>query len=147
MGVSVYPDEILVSGQATARFLAHEYPQGTRVHVFGMPALKQAMTDEGFVLAEESVEVVVASMDRNLTFEKLSLATLLIRDGARFIATNLDPTQPSERGLVPGTGSIILALEAASGVKATAIGKPEPIIFKLAMEQMSADPEIYCHHW
>jgi HAD superfamily hydrolase (TIGR01457 family) len=141
MGVRVYPEEILVSGQATARFLAREYPQGTRVHVFGMPALKQAMTDEGFVLADESVELVVASMDRNLTYEKLVQATILIRSGARFIATNLDPTQPTEQGLVPGTGSIILALEAASGVKATAIGKPEPIIFQLAMEQMNADPE------
>jgi 4-nitrophenyl phosphatase len=141
MGVSVYPEEILVSGQATARFLAHEYPQGTRVHVFGMPALKQAMTDEGFVLADESVELVVASMDRNLTFEKLALATTLIRSGARFIATNLDPTQPSEHGLLPGTGAIISALEAATGVKPTAIGKPEPIIFQLAMEQMRARPE------
>ena len=141
MGVIVSPDEILVSGQATARFLAHEYPRGTRVYVFGMPALKQAMTDEGFVLADESVELVVASMDRNLTFEKLSQATILIRNGARFIATTLDPTQPSERGLLPGTGSIIAALEAASGVKATAIGKPEPITFQLAMEQMNANPE------
>jgi 4-nitrophenyl phosphatase len=141
MGVSVYPDEILVSGQATARFLAHEYPQGTRVHVFGMPALKQAMLNEGFVLADESVEIVVASMDLNLTFEKLAQATILIRGGARFIATNLDPTQPSERGLLPGTGSMISALEAASGVKPTAIGKPEPIIFQLAMEQMKAHPE------
>jgi 4-nitrophenyl phosphatase len=141
MGVSVYPDEVLVSGQAVARFLAHEYPQGTRVHVFGMPALKQAMTDKGFVLADESVEIVVASMDRNLSYEKLVQATILIRSGARFIATNLDPTHPSERGLIPGTGSIILALEAASGVKATAIGKPEPIIFQLAMEQMRARPE------
>jgi 4-nitrophenyl phosphatase len=141
MGVSVSPDEILVSGQATARFLAHEYPERTRVHVFGMPALKQAMIDEGFVLADESVELVVASMDRNLTYEKLVEATILIRSGARFIATNLDPTQPTERGLVPGTGAIILALEAASGVRATAIGKPEPIIFQLAMEQMNACPE------
>ena len=66
MGVRVYPDEILVSGQATARFLAHEYPQGTRVHVFGMPALKQAMVDQGFVLADELVELVVASMDLKL---------------------------------------------------------------------------------
>jgi len=65
----------------------------------------------------------------------------LIRSGARFIATNLDPTQPSERGLLPGTGSIIRALEAASGVKSTAIGKPEPIIYQLAMEQMKANPE------
>ena len=141
MGVIVSPDEILVSGLATARFLAHEYPQGTRAHVFGMPALKQAMTDEGFVLAEESVELVVASMDTDLTYEKLAQAAILIRKGARFIATNLDPTQPSERGLLPGTGSIILALEAASGVKATAIGKPEPIIYQLAMEQMNADPD------
>jgi 4-nitrophenyl phosphatase len=141
MGVTVDPDEILVSGQATARFLAREYPQGTRVHVFGSPALKKEISDEGFVLADESVELVVASMDRNLTYEKLSQATLLIRSGARFIATNLDPTQPSERGLLPGTGSIILALEVASGVKSTAIGKPEPIIFQLAMEQMDADPD------
>lgn len=141
MRVSVSPHEVLVSGQATARFLAHEYPQGTRVFVFGMPALKQAMTDEGFVLAEESVELVVASMDTNLTYEKLAQATHLIRNGARFIATNLDPTQPSERGLLPGTGSIVLALEAASGVKATAIGKPEPIIYQLAMNQMNADPD------
>jgi 4-nitrophenyl phosphatase len=141
MGVVVSPDEILVSGQATARYLAHKYPRGTRVHVLGMPALEKAMTDEGFVLADESVELVVASMDRNLSYEKLSQATLLIRSGARFIATNLDPTQPSEQGLLPGTGSIIHALEVASGVKPTAIGKPEPIIFQLALEQMNADPE------
>src|SRR5512135_2939673 len=134
MGVTVSPDEILVSGQATARFLAREYPRGTRVHVFGMPALKQAMTDEGFVLADDDVQLVVASMDRGVTYEKLKRATLLIRRGARFIATNLDPTNPSEEGLVPGTGAMIAALEAASGIKATAIGKPEPIMYQLAME-------------
>ena len=114
MGVTVSPDEILVSGQATARYLAREYPRGTRVHVFGMPALKQAMTDEGFVLADEDVQLVVASMDRQVNFEKLKRATLLIRGGARFIATNLDPTNPSEEGLIPGTGAMIVALEAAS---------------------------------
>ena len=70
MGVCVSPDEVLVSGQATARFLAHEYPQGTRVYVFGMPALKQALTDEGFALAEDSVELVVASMDRPFDLRK-----------------------------------------------------------------------------
>ena len=141
MGVTVSPDEILVSGQATARFLAREYPRGTRVHVFGMPALRQALADEGFVLADEDVPLVVASMDRAVTYEKLKRATLLIRRGARFIATNLDPTNPSEEGLIPGTGSMIAALEAASGVKPTAIGKPEPTMYQLAMEQMGARPE------
>ncbi len=141
MGVQVSPDEILVSGQATARYLAREYPPGTRAHVFGMPALRQALTDEGFVLADEDVQLVVASMDREVTYEKLKRATLLIRGGACFIATNLDPTQPSEEGLVPGTGAMIAALEAASDVKAKAIGKPEPTMYQLAMEQMGAPPE------
>ena len=141
MGVTVFPDEILVSGQATARFLAREYPKGTRVHVFGMPALKQAMTDEGFILADEDVQLVVASMDRNVTYEKLKRATLLIRSGARFIATNLDPTNPSEEGLIPGTGSMIAALATASETEPTAIGKPKPTMYQLAMEQMGARPE------
>ena len=141
MGVAVSPDEILVSGQATARYLAREYPRGTRVHVFGMPALKQAMTDEGFVLADEDVQLVVASMDRQVNFEKLKRATLLIRGGARFIATNLDPTNPSEEGLIPGTGAMIVALEAASETKAKAIGKPEPTMYQLAMEMMGARRE------
>jgi 4-nitrophenyl phosphatase len=141
MGVTVSPDEILVSGQATARYLAREYPRGTRVHVFGMPALKQAMTDEGFVLADDNVQLVVASMDRQVTYEKLKRATLLIRGGARFIATNLDPTNPSEEGLIPGTGAMIVALEAASETEAKAIGKPEPTMYQLAMEMMGARPE------
>jgi 4-nitrophenyl phosphatase len=141
MGVTVSPEEILVSGQATARYLACEYPRGTRVHVFGMPALKQALMDEGFVLADEDVQVVVASMDRQVTFEKLKRATLLIRGGARFIATNLDPTNPSEEGLIPGTGTMVVALETASETKATAIGKPEPIMYQLAMEMMGARPD------
>jgi HAD superfamily hydrolase (TIGR01450 family) len=99
------------------------------------------MTDEGFVLADDNVQLVVASMDREVTFEKLKRATLLIRGGACFIATNLDPTNPSEEGLLPGTGAMIVALEVASGVKATAIGKPEPVMYQLAMDQMDACPE------
>jgi HAD superfamily hydrolase (TIGR01450 family) len=66
---------------------------------------------------------------------------LLIRSGARFIATNLDPTNPSEEGLIPGTGAMIAALETASETKPTAIGKPQPIMYELAMEQMGASPE------
>ncbi len=141
MGVTVSPNEILNSGQATARYLAGQYPRGTRVHVFGMPALKQALTAEGFVVADDAVELVVASMDRDVTFEKLKRATLLIRGGARFFATNLDPTFPSEEGLLPGTGSMISALETASGVKPISIGKPEPTMYNMAMQLMDAKPE------
>jgi 4-nitrophenyl phosphatase len=141
MGVRVAAEEILVSGQATARFLARQYSPGTRIHVFGMQSLKQAMEDERFILADEDVELVVASMDREVTFEKLKRASLLIRGGARFIATNLDPTNPTPEGLLPGTGAMIAALQAASEVQPTAVGKPEPIMYQLAMEQMGANPE------
>ena len=141
MGVRVAPEEILNSGQATARVLGGEYPPGTRAHVFGSPALWEAMAAEGFVLADENVELVVASMDRDVTYEKLKRATLLIRGGAHFVATNLDPTYPADEGLLPGTGALIAALQAASGVEPRVIGKPEPTMFQLAMAQMSARPE------
>jgi 4-nitrophenyl phosphatase len=141
MGVEISPSEVLHAGQATARYLAQEYPRGTRVHVFGMPSLRTALEEEGFVLADEDVELVVASMDRAVTYEKLKRASLLIQAGARFIATNLDPTYPSEEGLAPGTGTMIMALQTASGIKPKAIGKPEPTMFNLAMAQMNARPE------
>lgn len=141
MGVQVSPSEILTSGQATARVLAGEYPPGTRVHVFGSPALREAVEAEGFTLADEEVALVVGSMDLDLTYDKLKRATLLIRQGAQFVATNLDPTRPTDEGLVPGTGSMIAALEVASGVKPRVIGKPEPTMFHLAMAHMKARAE------
>lgn len=141
MGVEVMPEEVLTSGQATARYLAREHPRGTRAHVFGMASLREAVEMEGFVLADQAVELVVASMDREVTYEKIKHASLLIQAGARFFATNRDPTNPAEEGLLPGTGTMIAALETASGVTAISIGKPEPTMFQLAMAQMAAKPE------
>lgn len=141
MGVQISPQEVLTSGQATARSLGQAYPAGTRVHVFGQDSLRQALIEEGFVLAEQDVALVVASFDRNITYEKLKRATLLIRGGARFIATNLDATKPTEEGLIPGTGSMIAALRTATDVEPTIYGKPEPAMFNIAMAQMGARPE------
>jgi len=141
MGVQISSLEVLTSGQVTAKVLAGEYPQGTRIHVSGMPALCKAIKEEGFILADEDVEIVVASMNHAFSYETLKHASLLIQGGARFIATNMDPTFPSEDGLLPGTGSLIAALETASGIKPTVIGKPEPTMFRLAMSRMGAAPE------
>lgn len=141
MGVDVSPSEILVSGQAVARYLRREYPIGTRVYVFGMPALVQAMAEEGFIPADDDVKVVVASMDREVTYAKIKKAMDLIRGGARFIATNLDPNIPSEDGMLPGSGAMVAMLATASETQPTGIGKPEPIMYELAMTQMGARPE------
>lgn len=138
MGAEVLPSEILVSGQGVARYLRREYPAGTRVHVFGMPSLSQALTDEGFVLADEDVKVVVVSMNFDLNFEKVRLAVELLRGGARLIATNLDPNIPSEKGFLPGSGAMVAMIAAAAEVQPVSVGKPEPILYELALAQMGA---------
>jgi 4-nitrophenyl phosphatase len=141
LGATIAPAEILTSGTALAFWLSQRYARGTRVHVFGENSLREAMVESGFVLADENVELVAASMDWDVNYEKLKKATLLIRGGARFYATNLDPTRPTEEGLTPGTGALIAALEVASGVRPIAVGKPEPTMFELAMTQLGARPE------
>ncbi len=141
MGAFVEPDEIMTSGTATAAWLADRYPAGTRVHVFGEDSLRRAITEQGFVLADEDVAVVAASIDWGVSYEKIKRAAVLIRKGAAFVATNLDPTRPTEEGLVPGTGALIAAIEVGAGVKPTAIGKPEPTMFRMAVAQMGATPE------
>ncbi len=141
MGAYVEPDEIMTSGTATASWLARRYPRGTRVHVFGEDSLRRAMVENGFVLADDDVQVVAASIDWGVTYDKIKTAAVLIRRGAAFVATNLDPTRPTEEGLVPGTGALIAAIEVGAGVKPVAIGKPEPTMFEMAMAQMGATPE------
>ena len=141
MGAIVEPREIMTSGTATAAWLGQRYPAGTRVHVFGEDSLRRAMAEQGFVVADEEVDVVAASIDWGVNYDKIKRAAVLIRKGAAFVATNLDPTRPTEEGLVPGTGALIAAIEVGSGVKPTAIGKPEPTMFEMAMAQMGATPE------
>jgi 4-nitrophenyl phosphatase len=141
MGVSVEPEEILTSALATASYLAGLAPSGARVFVVGQDGLRTAIRDKGFVLVEEDAEYVVAGMDFTICYEELAQASLQIRAGARFIGTNPDKTFPSERGILPGAGSLLALLEAASGVKPVIIGKPETALMEQAMALMGARPE------
>jgi 4-nitrophenyl phosphatase len=141
MGAAVDPQEIITSGTATARWLAQRHPRGARVHVFGEDSLRIALVEAGFELADENVSAVVASIDWGVTYDKIKRACLLIRGGAQFVATNLDPTRPTEEGLVPGTGALIAAIAAGAETQPVAIGKPEPIMFEQAMAEMGARPD------
>jgi 4-nitrophenyl phosphatase len=80
-------------------------------------------------------------MDRRLTYEKLKVATLLIRRGARFIGSNPDKTLPTEEGFIPGAGTMLAALEASTGVAPTIIGKPERTLFNLALAKMGSSQQ------
>jgi 4-nitrophenyl phosphatase len=79
-------------------------------------------------------------MDRGLSWDQLATATLNIRNGAQFIGTNPDTSLPTEHGLTHGNGAILAALQTATGVAPFIIGKPEPIMYQIAMARLQIDP-------
>ena len=140
MGIAIEEKDVLTSAQATALYLEKIALSGSRVYAIGEEGLRAALREK-YTIAEEEASFVVVGMDTRLTYEKLKTATLLIRGGARFIATNPDKTLPTEEGLVPGNGAAIAALEAATGVIPFVVGKPEPAIFELALARMGVGKE------
>ena len=141
MGMEVALSEILTSSQATAMYLETLAPPGTKVYVIGEEGLETAVLETGYIISGDDAEFVVVGMDRRLTYEKLKVAALLIRGGARFIGSNPDTTLPTEEGFIPGNGATLAALEASTGVAPTIIGKPECIIFELALAKMGSSKE------
>ncbi|NLN69364.1 MAG: HAD-IIA family hydrolase [Chloroflexi bacterium] len=143
-GVKLAAWQVITSAQALAILLNQKFPQGATIYVVGQPSLKRTLTEQGFIMVsekEECADIVVTSMDYALTYAKLKHATLLIRKGSLFFSTNADTTLPTPEGLVPGSGSILVALEAASGRKAEVIGKPQPDIYKIALQRLRLKPE------
>jgi len=140
MGIAIKESDVLTSAQATAMYLEKVAPPGAPVYAIGEDGLRAALNAR-YTFTEEKADFVVVGMDSKLTYEKLKIATLLIRGGARFIATNPDKTLPTEEGLIPGNGAILAALEAATGVSPLVIGKPEPTIFDLALARMGTGKE------
>jgi 4-nitrophenyl phosphatase len=152
MGVIVEASEVLTSAMATALYLAeHTDPEKTRVFVVGEDGLTQPLIERGFTLTRlyevnngktlhQGADVVVCGKDKTLTWDKLATATLNLRAGAKFIGTNGDTTLPTERGIILGNGAILAALETATGVSPTIIGKPEPIMYQQAMNLLGSAP-------
>jgi 4-nitrophenyl phosphatase len=141
MGIHVEADRILTSGQATALHLCQEARDGASVFAIGGDGVRTELAQCGFVLRNDpQVDYVVVGFDRALNYEKLKLATLAIRAGAKFIGTNPDKTFPTDEGLMPGNGATLAAIEAATDVAPLVIGKPRPAIFKLALEKLGIQP-------
>jgi 4-nitrophenyl phosphatase len=139
-GAEVAADQIHTSSKAAAHFLSEKHPAGGTVHVIGERGLREALTDRGFSIGDSNPLAVVVGLDRELSYEKLKQATILIRSGVPFIGTNPDRTLPSPAGEVPGAGSILAALEAATGVQPLIIGKPERALLDGAMAQLGVGP-------
>jgi 4-nitrophenyl phosphatase len=140
----VPPERIITSGVATVLMMKGRYPAGTAVYVFGMSGLRQTLAEAGYDvdgLDGEPPQAVVVGMNRDLTYDTLAQAALHIRNGAEFIGTNPDKTFPTPQGLVPGAGSMIAALEAATGKQATIVGKPGLPMFEMALKRIGQPAE------
>ena len=147
MGIGVPEERILTAGTATRDYLTDLLPQEAPIYAVGMPALRHQLFDRApfrevtdVQPGEDAPAAVVVGLDLAFTYDKLRAATTAIRAGARFVATNADATLPTERGLVPGAGSIVAAIATASGHQPTVIGKPSPRILEQGAANLGVSP-------
>lgn len=131
--IHVGPETVYTATLATIDYM-NDAAKGKKVYVIGEPGLIDPILSAGYVWEEENPDYVVVGLDNDVTYEKFVTATLAIQKGATFIGTNPDKNIPTERGLLPGAGSVIALVEASTQQKAIYIGKPEAIIMDKAVE-------------
>jgi NagD protein len=139
-GIQVPEERIWTSALATATFLKSQNAGGT-VFAVGEAGLLTALYEAGFVMSESNPDFVVVGETRNYSFNALTKAIRLIDNGARFITTNPDTTGPSPDGPIPATGAINALITAATGRKPYVVGKPNPMMFRSALNQIGAHSE------
>jgi len=146
MGVQAEPQQILGSAEAAAGWLREQVDHAGwaagKVIVMGQDGLKTALTAKGFELTDDPLTATyaVAGINFQLTYEDLARTALAIRAGAKFIGTNSDPSYPTERGQLPGAGSILALLATATGVQPQVIGKPNRGMFDQALKRLGVAP-------
>lgn len=134
--------QVLGAAQATARWLQQELPRGARTLVVGSEGLRRELEAVGLhLVSERPADVVVVGITRDLGYDLLSAAALAIRDGARFVGTNPDPTFPGEEGLLPGNGAILAFLQAATDQSPEIVGKPSLPMMRLAQKALGLPAE------
>lgn len=138
LGIHVSPAHIFTSALATAAALQTMAPPPQRVLVVGSQGLRQALQEKGYQLVDvaEDAQWVVQGLNQHVSYTELSEATLAIRRGCPWLATNPDRTWPGERGQYPGAGALTALLVAATDRQPTVIGKPEPGIYQQALTRL-----------
>lgn len=139
-GLEVPEESIWTSALATARFLDDQRPGGS-AFVIGEAGLTTALHTAGYTMTEHDPDYVVLGETRTYSFERITHAIRLIERGARFIATNPDPTGPSADGPLPATGSVAALISRATGVAPYFVGKPNPLMMRSALNAIEAHSE------
>ncbi|MCP2031430.1 NagD protein [Okibacterium sp. HSC-33S16] len=139
-GLEVPEEFIWTSALATAAFLKDQMPGGS-AFVIGEAGITTALHEAGFIMTETAPDYVVVGETRNYSFEAITKAIRLINNGARFIATNPDATGPSADGPMPATGAIAALITKATGKEPYIVGKPNPMMFRSALNKIGAHSE------
>jgi NagD protein len=139
-GLEVPEEAIWTSALATAKFLEDQRPGGS-AFVIGESGLTTALHSAGYTMTERSPDYVVLGETRTYSFERITQAIRLVAEGARFIATNPDPTGPTPQGPLPATGSVAALISRATGIDPYYVGKPNPLMMRSALNALDAHSE------
>lgn len=140
IGLQIAQERLFTSAMATARFLQSQFPNG-KAFVIGEAGLTSAIHSAGFVITDLDPDYVVLGETTNYNYRQITKAVQLIRQGARFIATNPDVSGPTEEGLVPACGAMAALIEKASGVQPFFVGKPNPLMMRTALNYLGVHSE------
>lgn len=140
MGLTVPPSNFYTSAMATASFL-HAQKSDCTAYVIGEAALTKALYDQKIYMNDINPDYVVVGETRTYNFEKIEKAIELVNKGAKLIGTNPDITGPTEKGVMPATGSLIAPIEIATGKKAYFVGKPNPLMLRHGLKKIDCHSE------
>lgn len=133
-------EQVFTTSNATANYIK-EQKENASVYMIGEEGLTHALEEVGLKITDDNPDFVVSGLDRDINYEKLAKACLAVRNGATFISTNGDIALPTERGLLPGNGSLTSVISVSTTVKPIFIGKPESIIMEQALKVLGVPKE------
>ena len=142
LGIPAAAADVVTSGQAAVRVLREHLPPQAVVLVVGAPGLVEEIELGGFRAvgtADEPVAAVVQGYAPDTSWRDLAEASVALRAGALWVATNTDSTLPSPRGPLPGNGALVAALRTATGREPVVAGKPMPALHRESVERVRAE--------
>lgn len=139
-GINIPANRIFTSAMATARFLSMQSPEG-KVFVIGEAGLHEAIYTAGLIMTDYDPDYVVLGETNGYNQLEITKAMRMIERNARFIATNPDPSGPTEEGLVPACGAMAALIEKATGISPFFVGKPNPLMMRMALNHLGVHSE------
>jgi len=144
-GIPAQPSQVVTSALGVAELLCRQFPLGSKVFAIGGTGVMAALKEQGFELLPvdhaEEAQAVVMGIDPQINFEKMREATLLVRRGIPFFATNPDKTFPTPRGEIPGAGAWLSVITTATDVQPVFAGKPAPYLIDLSRQRLGTSKE------